>query len=455
MRKDIAKHVQRGESGGAEPEKPFETGEDAQNNCAERAKTERTERAGKTGESNAARSPQQFFADGLKEYGGIGCEKNVKKAKQLLERALAGGEKKSLYYLGLCALAGGEKRNRQAERYFRRAAANGDADALYRWGTLCLSDKLPRYKRAAAIFAKGERVGQPDCLYQYALCLQRGRGVKKNGERAVELFERGANKGDARCMAAAARAYYEGKGAAKDEQKAERYAAAAYAQSNADAAALLAQMRLDKGDAAQAAALCVQAASAENAQGLYLLAQLYYDGTLFKRDVKKAAAFAERSAALGCGGAAAFMGALYSRGEGVILDYAKARDCYILAARMGEDCKQDAARMARYLRRAKVGYADYYSQPLKYEKAGFRIQDDALISYNGGGVCAVPEGVKVIKTGAMSGQIRKVIFPSSLVKVEQGAFHKATVKEFAAPRDCLAVRIENGRALDRKGRPLC
>lgn len=434
------------------------------------------------------------------------CFKRAAKADRNLKS-------KCLYYLGLCYLCDGYKDLDRAESSLKAAARCGDRDALRRLGLLYLEEgAYPRPSKAAAAFKKAALNGDEKSKFYYGLLLQTGRGSKRDEFAAYRLFCEGAASGDNDCLTEKGRALLLGMGVDKDLDAAEKALRSAAERGSLTALALtgvLLQTRAEQENAAaqlsadscddngnnrppaatekadtkriraadgngenacskngkcadavssevggklkEAVQIYIEAAQGGDAEGLYRLALCYYEGIAVKRDVKKAAAFFEEAARKKHPKAMERTACLYGRGEGVPLDYAKARDGFAAACLAGEDCRDKARLMAKYLRRAKTGYAEYYRMPLEYERGGYFIEDDVLVKYNGGPDCRVPEGVKKIAAGAFTGRLKKVTLPSTLVKVDANAFSGAQVGEFSAPRDCLAVRVREGRLYDKKG----
>lgn len=434
------------------------------------------------------------------------CFKRAAKADKKLKS-------KCLYYLGLCYLCDGYKDLERAERSLKAAVRCGDRDALRRLGLLYLEEgAYPRPSKAAAAFKKAALNGDEKSKFYYGLLLQTGRGARRDEFAAYRLFCEGAASGDNDCLTEKGRALLLGRGVGKDSDAAEkalRLAAekgsltalaltGALLQTRAEQENTAAQISADscddngnnrppaatekadtkrncaahrKGETAlctsdkcagadlskfgdalkEAVQIYIEAAQGGDAEGLYRLALCYYDGTGVKRDVKKAAAFFEEAARKKHPKAMERTACLYGRGEGVPLDYARARDGFAAACLAGEDCRDKARLMAKYLRRAKTGYAEYYRKPLEYERGGYFIEDDVLVKYTGGPDCRVPEGIKKIADGAFTGRLNKIVLPSTLVKVEANAFSGAQVGEFSAPRDCLAVHVREGRLYNKKG----
>lgn len=399
----------------------------------------------------------EAFAMGLKYYGGIGCERDFARAAEYFLAAKRAGEKNSLYYLGLCALEKKPKDMESAQKFLRLAAKSGDGGASRRLGLLFLNDMpFPLYGKAARAFWRGCKQGDAGCFYYYGVCLQNGMGVKRDASAAFETFCRGAEKGDVDCLAEKGRALLTGVGTERNLDAAGRLLEKAAGGGSLTALALMGVCDEEtQKEVGFAVRKYFAAAEGGNAEGLFRLAKAFYDGKGVKRDVGKAAAFAQRAAEQKHSQAMELYGRMCFRGEGVPLAYEKARLCFLSAYERGaQAARAMAKRAARYRKRNKAGYAAYYAEPLRFEREGFFIEDDVLLRYTGKPVCVLPDGIRAIAAGAFSGELKKVTFPASLSRIAAGAFTDATVREFAAARDCLCVKIRDGRAYDKKGNPI-
>lgn len=170
--------------------------------------------------ASQAGNREATFSYAMALLGGKGVAKDRAAAKDLLEKAAAGGHAGALYNLGVMAIEGeGTTRDfPAAAALFERAAAAGDVDALYALATLAASGRgVPLDLAAAASRMKSaadrKHVG---AAVEYAIMLFNGKGVAKNEPEAARYFRQAAASGNPIAENRLARMYAAGRGVDKD-----------------------------------------------------------------------------------------------------------------------------------------------------------------------------------------------------------------------------------------------
>ena len=188
---------------------------------------------------------------------GIGCDKDLVKARAYYERAAMHGDIKAKYNIGLFYYR--NKQFPQAFNLVKESAelAYGKASALlgyfYEHAIGCTQDyalareaylkamelgekdlyhRLGRYsyygygveknlQEAFDYFYAGANDGENDCFYYLGVMYSKGEGVKKDNSQAFFWYNKGANSGDVKAMYNLSLYYEKGQGVPKDEEKAD------------------------------------------------------------------------------------------------------------------------------------------------------------------------------------------------------------------------------------------
>ena len=188
---------------------------------------------------------------------GIGCEKDLVKARQYYELAAMHGDVKAKYNIGLfyyhnkqypqafnlvkeaadmnygkaCLLlayfyehANGTSQNYLAARdCFVKALELGEKGVYHHLGVYSYygygTEK--NYEEAFDYFYSGADEGEKECYYYLGVMYSKGEGIKKNHKQSFYWYQQGANSGDAKSMYNLAVYYENGIATNVDKEKAE------------------------------------------------------------------------------------------------------------------------------------------------------------------------------------------------------------------------------------------
>ena len=151
---------------------------------------------------------------------GIGCDKDLVKARQYYELAAMHGDIKAKYNIGLFYY-----RNKQYPQAFNlvkeSAAMNyGKASALlgyfYEHAVGCTQD----FVLAREAYVKALEYGEKGLYHRLGVYSYYGNGIEKNLEEAFDYFYAGANDGESECYYYLGVMYAKGEGVKKDNSQA-------------------------------------------------------------------------------------------------------------------------------------------------------------------------------------------------------------------------------------------
>lgn len=128
---------------------------------------------------------------GILHLKGIGLPKDIKLAEKYLKAASDAGDRFAMYYLANIY----EEQKIKYDEYYSlitKSAMMGLADAQLELARINV-DKHPKY--ACAYYKKAADQNNPYGMYYYAICLEEGRGTKKNLKAARALYEKAAEMG--------------------------------------------------------------------------------------------------------------------------------------------------------------------------------------------------------------------------------------------------------------------
>jgi TPR repeat protein len=171
-------------------------------------------------------SAEALFALGNLYASGLGVEKNPGKARELWEKAAAGGNpaaKFALEGISLDALKNSPTPN--VLKAVQRAAEHGNPQAQYELG-IAFQDGLgvPKDSAQAAKWLQlAANNSLADATYALGLLYAQGNGVKRSRTHAISLYEQAANLGHSEAALELARAYEQGNGVDRDLTKARGY----------------------------------------------------------------------------------------------------------------------------------------------------------------------------------------------------------------------------------------
>ncbi|EGB09135.1 hypothetical protein AURANDRAFT_2559, partial [Aureococcus anophagefferens] len=263
--------------------------------------------------------------------GWYGLVKSEKKAAKIFKRAVELGEVDAMTNLGAAYYNGeGVKQDwKKAKRLHRMAADRGCATGQCNVGEICevkegdISEARKWYALSAAQeLARLRRHVEnevPEAISFLGCAYRRGYfGLVKSDKKAAKIWKRAVELGDVEAMVQLGAAYYLGRGVKLDWKKAKR----------------LHRMAADRGSA-------VGQKNNEVPEAIAFLGRAYRHGDfgLVKSD-KKAAKIFKRAVELGDVDAMVSLGAAYYLGQGVKLDWKKAKRLHRMAANRGSAMAQ-------------------------------------------------------------------------------------------------------------------
>ena len=153
-------------------------------------------------------------------YFGLGIEKDVSKAIELLEKAAAQGDIKAQSNLGSVYL--NEQKYDKAYLWFKKASDSGDAHAMNNLGSLYNAGLgvQKNEKEGFILHQKAAKQNDSCALYNLAVDYETGRGTAKNMQMAVKVFSQAAAAGSAEAQYDLGILYFDGKGVPQNNQKA-------------------------------------------------------------------------------------------------------------------------------------------------------------------------------------------------------------------------------------------
>ncbi len=202
----------------------------------------------------------------------------------------------------------------------RQKAHAGDTNAQctlgYHYLHLGLDDQ------AYAYFVKGAAQEHLGSMTGVAVCLLRGKGVKRDRANAVRILLHTADRGDARAQTELALCYFHGVGGLKkDERKGLGYLRTAVAQGESTAMSYLAtKLILDKPSSKQltyAIKLLHRAAEQRQPLALEMLAYFTQHGVGVPQDAARAIQYFTLAADAGSGNAFYRLAQIYAKGRGI------------------------------------------------------------------------------------------------------------------------------------------
>ncbi len=147
-----------------------------------------------------------MFALGECYLFGKGVDKDPKRAIDLLNAASVLNNVRALDLLGNVYRKGVpglmEPNYAESFRLFSRATELGFLDAQGNLGVLYINGQgvAKDEKKAASLFKDGAEKGNPSCMFYFAMCLEGGVGVAKDGTAAKEWYIKAAKGGDRRAI---------------------------------------------------------------------------------------------------------------------------------------------------------------------------------------------------------------------------------------------------------------
>ncbi len=153
-------------------------------------------------------------------YFGLGTEKDVSKAIELLEKAAAQGDIKAQSKLGSLYLK--EQKYDKAYFWFKKASDSGDAHAMNNLGSLYNSGLgvQKNEKEGFILHQKSAEQNDSCALYNLAVDYETGRGTDKNMQMAIKVYSQAASAGSPEAQYDLGILYFDGKGVPQNNQKA-------------------------------------------------------------------------------------------------------------------------------------------------------------------------------------------------------------------------------------------
>lgn len=283
---------------------------------------------------------------------------DVRKARELYEKALAAGSAEAKFRLGLIIEEGKDGSQPDVERgvkLIEEAAAEGSVEAMvglakqYHLGNFVKQD----FEKAREYYEKAVKAGRhPDAQFSLGKLYEEGLGVPQDLERAVFYFRQSAEQKFAPALVQLGHCHDAGRGVERDEEAALRYfKEAALHGSGAGMLQVAVYHEQGKGgltaDPVESARWLIRAAEAGHALAMNELALRYKDGNGVLKDLTAAAAWLDKAVALHALPAAQVnLGSMFEMGMGVPQSYQRAGELYTLAAMAGRpDAKHLLARL--------------------------------------------------------------------------------------------------------------
>ncbi|CAN6228521.1 unnamed protein product [Urochloa humidicola] len=158
---------------------------------------------------------------GVGGSGGGRHEAERQRALGLFRRAARLGSAAAMVDAGLMCWE--EGRREEAVEYYRSAAELGHAVGMCNLGVSYLEADPPKAEEAIRWFYPSASAGNARAQYNLGLCLQNGKGIKRNQKEAAKWYLRAAEGGNVRAMYNISLCYSYGEGLAQDPVRAKRW----------------------------------------------------------------------------------------------------------------------------------------------------------------------------------------------------------------------------------------
>ncbi|PUZ47622.1 hypothetical protein GQ55_7G181000 [Panicum hallii var. hallii] len=153
--------------------------------------------------------------------GGGRIEAERQRALGLFRRAARLGSAAAMVDAGLMCWE--EGRRVEAVEYYRSAAELGHPVGMCNLGVSYLEADPPKAEQAIRWFYPSASAGNARAQYNLGLCLQNGKGIKRNQKEAAKWYLRAAEGGNVRAMYNICLCYSYGEGLAQDPVRAKRW----------------------------------------------------------------------------------------------------------------------------------------------------------------------------------------------------------------------------------------
>ncbi|KAK3142300.1 hypothetical protein QOZ80_4BG0344810 [Eleusine coracana subsp. coracana] len=161
-------------------------------------------------------------ASAAREGGGGGrLEAERQRALGLFRRAARLGSAAAMVDAGLMCWE--EGRREEAVEYYRSAAELGHPVGMCNLGVSYLEANPPKPEEAIKWFYPSASAGSARAQYNLGLCLQNGRGIKRNQKEAAKWYLRAAEGGNVRAMYNISLCYNFGEGLPHDPVRAKKW----------------------------------------------------------------------------------------------------------------------------------------------------------------------------------------------------------------------------------------
>lgn len=303
----------------------------------------------KAAEKNSALA---FARLGAFSLWGVGMPMDSVKAKEYLEKAVAGKHPSGYYFLGDCYKNGGgpiAKDSLKALEYMRLsyeaalpAAQKGDRHMMYYAGLALISGRPEDYAKGLEWLEKGGQKGDRDALERLGDEYDKGARVTKDAERAMQYYMQSAENGSCNANYCIAMQYYTGyNGAAPDFTKAKEWLETASEHGSFPASYMLAIMYMQgagvQNDVARALEWLELSGKRGYAYAYFNIGDVYFNGTYVKKDFANAAHYLLLSAEQAEVNSMNLLGHIYFQGgNGITQDFNKAASWYQKAAEKGD-----------------------------------------------------------------------------------------------------------------------
>ena len=305
------------------------------------------ERAAELGDPLACHTVGHLLVWGRGGRGGEPSPEDLSRARRLLERAAAGGDKSGLADLGWLALCGlGTSKDEVGGlAMIKESAESGVLEAIYLLGRIYWRGQGEiRADPAQAVpwFRKGAELGNADCAHQLARAYEEGSGgLPQDGVEALRFYERGAELGHSAASLSLAIHLLTGRFGKTDPARAQTLLEFAAAHGEAKAALTLAGL-LSGGkelpnDPRRAYQLYLQAAAGGNLDGVAHAARVLDRGAGGPRDRAAALRWAKLGAERGHARSMFMLGSLLYEGRPEIPRDVIAGRTWLLRAAAADD----------------------------------------------------------------------------------------------------------------------
>lgn len=294
-----------------------------------------------------------FTRLGMFSLYGISMLVDSAKAKEYLDKGVAGKHPSAFFYLGEWCKAGGglvAKDSLKALDYMRQsyeaalpAAQKGNAHMMYYAGWALINGKPEDYKSGLEWLEKAGQKGDRDALETLGDVYDKGEHVTKDVERAQQYYKQAAENGSVNAYYYVGIQYFEGRnGAAPDYTNAKDWFELASEHGAYPASYYLADMYMwGKGvtpDVAKGLAWLELTGKRGYGYAYFNIGDIFYGGSFgLQKDYAKAQRYFRLAAEQGVDTAMNMVGNIYMQGgNGVTRDYVMAADCYRKIAEKGD-----------------------------------------------------------------------------------------------------------------------